>query len=382
MKILHVFTIFATAGFFDGQFRFLFEHGYEQIVACQDADTEGFCNRNNVRFIPIEVLRSISISGDIKTIRQLLTIIRKEKPDVIVGHTPKGAMVAMIAGWLARVPVRVYYRHGLIYTTASGLKRTILKSVERLTALLANRIINVSPSLSKLAVKDRLNGYKKQHVIGRGTCGGIDAINKFNPELVDSKHQAELRAKYNISEDDLMIGFCGRLCKDKGIIELIEGFNLFKSLHSEISAKLLLVGPYDSRDILPDNIKKEIENSDSIISTGRVTERIDDYYSLMDMFVFPSYREGFGMCVIEASAMEKPILVSRSHGCIDSIVENITGEYIDLSSEGIAEGIERMLDESRRRELGKNGRKFVLENFDHSVMWPKVLQLYSNIFKK
>jgi glycosyltransferase involved in cell wall biosynthesis len=95
--------------------------------------------------------------------------------------------------------------------------------------------------------------------------------------------------------------------------------------------------------------------------------------------VFPSYREGFGMCVIEASALEVPILVSRSHGCIDSIREGKTGYYIDLSAEGIKSGIECLLDSNERLRLGKQGREFVLENFDQPIMWPKVLEMYQSL---
>jgi glycosyltransferase involved in cell wall biosynthesis len=96
-------------------------------------------------------------------------------------------------------------------------------------------------------------------------------------------------------------------------------------------------------------------------------------------FFSSRHREGFGMSVIEASALELPILVSRSHGCIDSIREGKTGYYIDLSAEGIKSGIERLLDPSERMLIGKQGRNFVLANFDQQVMWPKVLKMYQSL---
>ena len=72
-------------------------------------------------------------------------------------------------------------------------------------------------------------------------------------------------------------------------------------------------------------------------------------------------------------------MVSRSHGCIDSIIENETGQYIDLSAEGICEGIERMLDPILRQTLGENGRTMVLTKYDHRIMWPQVLDLYKKL---
>jgi glycosyltransferase involved in cell wall biosynthesis len=381
MKILHVFTLLCTArSFFDGQFSYLGEHGYDiHLVTSPEDNADEFLRRNKLSYHPMSLSRCISPLQDFRTTWNLIKLIREENFDIVVGHTPKGALIAMIASALSFTPKRVYYRHGLIYTTASGFKRFIFKMVERITAFLATKIVNVSSSLSKLAVKDHLNSDKKQCVIGQGTCGGIDAQNIFNPALVDSVKLNALRQKLGTNNNELIVGFCGRLCRDKGVIELIEGFKLFKQVHN-ITAKLLLVGEYDERDILPDSIKQSIANSVDIILTGYVDKsEISYYFSMMDMFIFPSYREGFGMSIIEASALELPILVSRSHGCIDSIREGKTGYYIDISAEGIKSGIERLLDPNERFRLGKQGRELVLTYFDYSVMWPQVLKMYQTL---
>lgn len=379
MKSLHVFTLFTTAdAFFNGQYGFLTSNNQQIDVVSAETDASDFCDTNGTRFFPIQIARSISPLTDLKSIRQLRKLIRREKYDAVFGHTPKGAMVAMIAARLAGVKTRVYYRHGLIYTTARGLKRKILKTVERLTAACATHIVNVSPSLSKLAVKDHLNSNKKQIVIGAGTCGGIDTIDLFNPANVSEESVSALKLQLNIPDDAFVAGFCGRLCRDKGIIELIDGFKLFQRKHPDISAYLLLVGPYDARDVLPQQIKDEIEANNSIITTSSVPHHLlPAYYSLMDVFVFPSYREGFGMTVIEASAMEKPILVSRSHGCVDSIQENITGEYIALTADSIMTALTTMLDHNKRLRYGANGRKWVTENFERTRMWPMILEFYN-----
>ena len=383
MKILNIFTLSTTAqSFFDGQFKFLSDAGHDIWVASSSDEPAEFVNDNHLTYRKFDIRRSISPFADLRTIVALSSFIRREKFDAVVGHTPKGAMVAMIAAKLAGVKSRIYYRHGLIYTTATGLKRTIFKTVERLTALMATNIVNVSPSLSQLAVKDRLNSEAKQTVIGCGTCGGIDTIDTFNPAKVSVDTVSALRHTLVIPDGAFVVGFCGRLCHDKGIIELIDGFKLFKKTHPEIDARLLLVGPYDARDILPQYIKDEIESNPSIIAPGAVSHHyLPNYYSLMNVFVFPSYREGFGMTVIEASAMRLPILVSRSHGCIDSIQESVTGDYIDLSPEGVKNGLVSMLDENKRTLYGENGRKWVVDNFDRRVMWPLVKDLYSDIMK-
>lgn len=381
MKVLHVFTLLTTPeSFFYGQFGYLAEHGHEIHLVTDDEEDIEFSRRNHIIYNRIPIIRAISPMGDIGTIKKLMQLIRREKYDAVFGHTPKGAMVAMIAAKLAGVKTRVYYRHGLIYTTAKGLKRSILKTVERLTAACATHIVNVSPSLSKLAVKDHLNSDRKQTVIGLGTCGGIDTIDIFNPTKVSQEKVSALRHALGVPDNAYVVGFCGRLCRDKGIIELIEGFRIFQQAHPDIVSCLLLVGPYDARDILPPQVKDEIEENHSIVAPGSVSHHfLPDYYSLMDVFVFPSYREGFGMTVLEASAMRIPVLVSRSHGCVDSIRENITGCYIDLTSQSIASGLTDMLDQQLRQRLGNSGRDFVTQNFERTRMWPKILNLYIKI---
>lgn len=378
MKVLHIFTLATTAAFFfDGQFRYLVDNGYEIHIVASPANIDNFCEYNHIVYYPIDVVRRIDPIADIKTIYSLVKLIKQHKYDAVFGHTPKGAMVAMIASKIAGIKIRVYYRHGLIYTTATGIKRKLFKFIEQFTSSLATNIVNVSPSLSQLAVQDCLNKEKKQVVIGYGTCGGIDAINRFNPELLSSEQVQNVRNKYNISESDFVIGFCGRICKEKGIRELIDAFRISRNNNP---SKLLIVGAYDTRDILPEEYKRIIDTDSDIIYTGRIEQQLLPlYYSMMDLFVFPSYREGFGMCVIEASAMEVPALVSRSHGCIDSIQEHITGEYISLDPENIANSIAVMQGDNNRKNYGINGRRVVLERFDHSVMWKQVLQFYRSL---
>lgn len=384
MKLIHVFSIFGTAeSFFDGQFKYLTNQGYEIVVVSSDApNTDAFCKRNGVRFVPLNIPRSVSPMAIVKAVKSICSLIRKEKADAVFGHTPVGALCAMIAARLCGVKNRVYYRHGLIYTTMKGLKHTIFKAEEKFVASLATSVINVSHSLSKLAVADGLNEAEKQYVIGHGTCGGIDAQNIFNPSLVDADKLLIIKKKLGLNDADIVFGFCGRICNDKGIPELVDAFELFQKLHSNIKAKLLFIGRFDTRDGISEEKKQQIESNSDIVISGHIDKvEIPYYYSMLDVFVFPSHREGFGMCVVEASAMEKPILDSRAHGCVDAIVEHETGEYIDLSADGICKGMEQMLDEELRGKLGKSGRKRVLEWYDFKVMWPFVSDLYKKILR-
>lgn len=384
MKILHVFTLSRTAiAFFDGQFRYLKEHGYEIVLACKWEDgIEEFAERNGVKFIPVEIPRSMSPVAILKSIGAIKRIIKAEKPEAVFGHTPVGALVAMIVAKAAGVKKRIYYRHGIIYSTMAGVKQKVFMAEEKLVSALATHIVNVSPSLAEKCAKDGINKAEKNRVIGRGTCGGIDAQNVFNPDMIDAQKIEQERERLGLEDADIVFGFCGRFCKDKGTPEMLEAFKIFRNKHDELKVKMLLIGNLDERDILPEESRKFISEDKDVIMTGWVDKAdIPYYYRLLDCFIFPSHREGFGMCVIEASAMEVPILVAPSHGCIDSIQEGVSGYYIGLDSESIFHGMERMLGKESMAIVGRQGRQFVLENFDCRKMWPMVDELYMEILR-
>ena len=382
MKLIHVFSIFGTAeSFFEGQYRYLTEKGYDIVVVSSPSDhTEDFCKRNGVRFVPLNIPRSVSPMAIAKAVKALRGLIKAESADAVFGHTPVGALCAMIAARISGVKHRVYYRHGVIYTTMHGLKRFIFKTEERFVAGLATDIINVSHSLSRLAAADYLNAVNKQYVIGEGTCGGIDTQNIFNPALIDAERLAEFKSNTLCKEADIVFGFCGRICNDKGISELVDAFELFQQRHRELHAQLLLIGRYDTRDGISEEKRQQIDNNPDIVVSGHVEKNtIPYYYAMLDVFVFPSHREGFGMCSIEAAAMEKPVLCSHAHGCEDTIIDGMTGEYIPLTPEGICKRMESMLDADKRRRMGKNGRERVVNCYDAQVMWPLVSELYKTI---
>lgn len=382
MKSLHVFTTFLTPNsFFDGQFGFLTDNGEEIIVVSSYSDDAlSFAERNNIRFISVDIPRSPSLSLIWKSIQSVKSIIKKESPDVVFGHTPIGALVALVAAKLNGVSKRVYFRHGLLYPTMHGVKRFIFKEEERFVSSLATSIINVSFSLNKFAISEGLNKSDKQFVLGHGTCGGIDTQTLFNPVILNKNQLYRIKKNLGLDNIDVIFGYCGRLCVDKGIVELVDAYELFKQKHLKVTTKLLLIGTMDDREGLPDRTMNIIKVSDDIIITGWLNKKdLPYYYFLLDCFVFPSYREGFGMSVIEASAMEVPVLCARSLGCEDAIQDGETGFYIKVDADDICKGMERVLDSGLRQILGSNGRRWVQERFDYKIMWPTILKFYQDL---
>nr|HPM02956.1 glycosyltransferase [Candidatus Cloacimonadota bacterium] len=159
--------------------------------------------------------------------------------------------------------------------------------------------------------------------------------------------------------------------------ELVEAFDILRTGKSGKRFKLLLVGIFENRDKLPTGLVKKIKSDKDIILTGFVNTNIQYYYYLMNIYILPSYREGFGMSVIEAGAMEIPVLTTRATGCIDSIIENFTGRYINNTPISIVEGIEFYLNNPElARSYGRNGRDFVKNNFDNLILWKELEKFY------
>ena len=174
--ILHVVNIYFVIPYFlGGQFEYFRELGYELNVVCSESPyLAPYAQQHHFGYREIPILRSINPIQDFKSIRQICRYIKETQTGIVVGHTPKGGLLSMVAAWLMRVPKRVYFRHGLVYQTSSGLKRFILMSVDRLASLLATKIVCVSPSVLEESIKDKLAPARKQIVLGKGTCSGVD----------------------------------------------------------------------------------------------------------------------------------------------------------------------------------------------------------------
>ena len=372
MKVLHVVNISFVLPYYIGdQFDYFREKGVIFYVACQPSE-HFYQYAEDKKFKPIKlnILRQINVLEDIKAIYNLLVFLRKEKIDVVVGHTPKGGLIGMVAGLLAGVKQRVYFRHGVMFETSTGVKRMILKGVEKFTGMLATLVVCVSPSVRSYSNKEQLSSEHKNIILNKGTCNGIDALNKFNKVNVNNSIIEKLRSLHHISGEDRVVGFVGRLVNDKGIDELLSAWKILSATEDNI--KLLLVGPIEERDAISKESIDYIKNTPDIIYIGLI-EDIVPYYGIMDIFVLPSYREGFPTVVLEASAMGLPVLTTRATGCRDSILEDETGMFIKLDPMDISDKIKRYLKEPALAKLhGRQGRNFVIENFEQLEVWKEI----------
>ncbi|MGV0978569.1 glycosyltransferase family 4 protein [Empedobacter falsenii] len=357
-KVLHIVSVsFSLRYFIGNQFRHFKNKGYDFTVACSPSE-DFFDYGKEIGFkpFPIIISRSINPIQDLISIYKLYRFIKKEKFDIVISHSPKGGLIGMVASFLAGTPKRVFFRHGLVFETSKGLKKQLLINIERIIGFCAHKVVNVSQSIQDKSDALNLNVKNKNVILGKGTCNGV------NTNLFTYNEKSEYK-------DKVVIGFIGRLCPDKGINELIDSLNYLDDINNLV---FLLIGPLDERDKLDLNTINTINTHPKIKYIGEV-KNTAYYYNQMDIFILPSYREGFPTVNLEASASGLPIITTRSTGCIDSIVEFKTGIFTEINKKSIADAVRYyVLNEDVRKLNGQNGKKFVLENFSEKIIYKEI----------
>ncbi|MCA4806982.1 glycosyltransferase family 4 protein [Myroides odoratimimus] len=366
LKVLHISNVaFGLSYFLGDQINFLKSINIEATIACSKSELlDDFVNKYNIKKVEVEVTRKIDVFQDLRSIYQLYRVMRRERFDYVIGHTPKGAFLAMIASWLVGVKNRIYFRHGLVFETSTGIRLLLMTGIEKITSMLATKIVNVSESVLKVSLKSKFGSKKKNIILGKGTCNGVD-IAKYS-----FSGNELLKDKLGIAKSNIVVGFVGRLVNDKGIEELTKAWKDLIKEYSNIS--LLLVGPFEERDSLSEEIVTYLRNETSVIVTDFVSNT-KPFYDIIDVFILPSYREGFPTVVLEASSMEIPVITTKFTGCIDSIKDEETGLYTRLDYLDIKDKIEYYIQNPVIREKhGRNGREWILENFRQEIIWEEI----------
>lgn len=320
---------------------------------------------------PMPFPRGINILGSVKSIRLLTKLFKKEKFDMVQYSTPNASMYSAVASTLARIPVRLYCQWGMVYVTMNGLKRKVFKTIERIVCRLSTQIQPDSTGNLEFCRKEGFYDENKSLVIWNGSAKGLD-LTAFDISK-KAEYAKEIKEKYNIPESSTVIGFVGRLGREKGCNELFEAFKKLTEQFNDI--KLLFVGPIEKEDTIEPVLLEYFWSCDDIIKTDRV-KNVEKYISAMDIFVLPSYREGFGMSVVEAEAMEVPVIVTKYPGPSSAMHDGVTGISVEVkNSNELTLAIDELLKNKETCiAMGIAGRKFVEEAFEQKTFIAKYME--------
>lgn len=361
-----------------GQLKFMQQHGYRvSLLAPDDPRVTEFCEREGVPHIKVKIERNISLFKDLMTLLFLFRLFLREKPDIINLGTPKISLLGMLAGYITRVPCRIYTCRGFRFEHESGSLKRLLIRLEKITAFCAHKIFCISKSVRDLGLELEIFNTEKTRLIASGSSNGVD-LEMFNPERIDKQtlenliDQHKLRGKF-------IFGFVGRIVDRKGIHEMYHAFDVVYKENP--NTRLLVVGRPFWDQIRDTKIVDQLNSHPGIVMAGfQKIETIPYFLSAMHVFLLPAHWEGFGNVLIQAAAMGVPILATDVTGCKDAVNNGYNGILVPMDSHEmlVKEMKHFLLNENLRNAMGANGIQWS-KNFEPEIIWNGYKLMYEEL---
>lgn len=348
------------------------EHNYDVTVICDTDESMYELTNEHLHYIPVKMKRGMSLDG-LAAIFRLYKIFKREKFDIVQYSTRNAGTYASIAAWMAGIKCRLYCQWGMMYIALKGFKRFLLWLDEKIITKVSTVIESESFSMYETAIEHGIYMRDKASVIWNGSACGVNIALYEMPKKADWRE--EIRQKYGIEKDACVFGWCGRITRDKGHNELFAAFREINKTNK--SARLMMVGDNDNAETIDHELFEWAHNCPEVIFTGRIPrEEVSMYYSAMDVFCSLSYREGFGLVVIEAAAMGVPGIVSDALGQRDTIEDQETGLLVRTKNvDDVVKAMKTCIDQPEKVvEMGAKARKCVEEKYDRQELFRRLAE--------
>jgi glycosyltransferase involved in cell wall biosynthesis len=322
----------------------------------------------NAKVIPLKIAREISLFSDLICLFKLIHIFQSQRFFAVHSLMPKSGLLAMLAAWIVRIPLRIHTFTGQVWVTKVGYKRFFLKQFDCLIAFLSIKSIVDSPSQRQFLVDNKVIKAAKSIVFANGSVSGVD-VDRFKPNL---QAKTDIRQQLSIPVEAPIFLFIGRLNKDKGVLDLAYAF---KQLNVKI-IHLVFVGS-DEQNMQAEMMSIVGVNNPNIHFVGH-TSTPEAYMASSDVLCLPSYREGFGSVVIEAAAVGIPAIASRIYGITDAVVDGETGLlHAPRDIEAIKQCMQTLIDNKPvRLKLGEQARARAIKDFDSHAITQEWVKFY------
>ena len=327
----------------------------------------------DVRVFPLHIERRIAPMWDIASLLSLYCLLRRCRFASVHSVTPKAGLLSMVAAFFARVPLRIHTFTGQVWFTKKGIVRWTLKIADKLIAFCATHILVDSISQRDFLIREKVISEAKSRVIAEGSICGVDT-ERFIPNPAERR---DIRERFSIRESDVVFLFLGRLTIDKGLLDLAQAFSRISNIHANTC--LLIVGPDE------ENMKERVldicKDFSERIHFETFTKRPEKFMAAADVFCLPSYREGFGMTVIEAGSVGLPSIGTRIYGISDAIDEKTTGFlFTPRDIDGLAEIMLKMVEEPGiRKQMGMQSRQRVIQLYSKELVTAAFVNYYDTL---
>ncbi|MEX6216484.1 glycosyltransferase [Mammaliicoccus sciuri] len=237
-KVFQMITVSKSVYLLKGQIEYLRERGINLYLVSSEGKE---LNQYSSEILhKIQMNREISIFKDLYSLFQLILLFIKERPYIVNAGTPKAGLLGMLAAYITRRPHRIYTVRGLRLETVNGVKYKILYFMEKVAMYCATDIIAISESLKDRVIELNLNNKKHIEVFGNGSSNGLN-IKAYSKK--DNEIEQEIANKL---KGNFVIGYIGRIVKDKGIEDLIKTFKILSNKNYDV--KLLVIGSIEDGD--------------------------------------------------------------------------------------------------------------------------------------
>ena len=328
----------------------------------------------NLKVVPVSIERKISPIHDVVSLFRLYFLFRKNHFNAVHSITPKAGLLSMLAAFFARIPVRIHTFTGQVWAIRNGAMRWLFKSADKLTASCATHVLVDSRSQRDFLVQEGVVSAMKSSVIANGSICGVDT-QRF---ALDQAQRKNIREKLSIKESDIVFLFVGRLTLDKGLVDLAQAFVNVCAVHKNVH--LVVVGP--DEESMRARMSEHCGSYLDRIHFEEYTDKPEIFMSVADVFCLPSYREGFGMTIIEAASVGIPSIGARIYGITDAIEEGTTGFlHAPGDVKGLSEMMFRMVEGPRERnEMGKKARERVMRLYSKQLVTSAFAEFHDAIF--
>jgi glycosyltransferase involved in cell wall biosynthesis len=379
-KLIRITTVpMALRYLLPGQMKFMQQNGFEVVMISADGpELNDVIANEGCRHIIVPMTRKITPLQDLKCLFRLIKIFKKERPGIVHTHTPKAGLLGMLAAKLCGVKIRIHTVAGMPLMVEKGFKLWLLSSIEKLTYSAANHVWPNSRSLYNYIVEHQFTSQKKLQIISKGSTNGIN-IARFSKNALDEKIVTEIKNSIHYSSEFIYLLCIGRLVADKGIVELVHVFTALQKKQPRL--KLILVGDFEnSLDPLPQDILEQIQTNHNIIHISW-TQQVEYYMHIAHLFVFPSHREGFPNVLLQAGAMELPIICSRIPGNVDIVIHRQTGLIFETANETDMEAqVQYALAEPLHMQLMAVGLQQIIDmDYRRENIWQNILATYNSL---